>query len=111
MDEQRRSIFVIDDEEPIRKVLNTHLSKEGYTVIQSKGGPSAFDLLRDSYFDLLICDITMPEVDGMNVLEFVKQNFSTVPVVMLTGLTDISIAVDVMKKGAFVYVMKPVRKE
>ena len=111
MDERKRTIFVIDDEEPIRKVLNTHLSKEGFSVIQSAGGHKVFDLLKASSFDLLICDITMPEVDGIRLLEFVKDNFPLAPIVMLTGLTDISIAIDVMKKGAFDYVMKPVRKD
>lgn len=111
MDELRRTIFVIDDEEPVRKVLNTHLSKEGFEVIQSAGGQKVFSQLIPSSFDLMVCDITMPEVDGIKVLEFAKEHFPLVPVVMLTGLTDISIAVDVMKKGAFDYLMKPVRKD
>lgn len=53
----------------------------------------------------------MPEVDGIKILEFVKQNFDTTPIIMLTGLTDLSIAVEVMKRGAFDYVMKPVKKD
>ncbi|MBI2413584.1 MAG: response regulator [Deltaproteobacteria bacterium] len=111
MEERKRSIFVVDDEEPIRKVLNTHLSKEGFSVIQTSGGNSVFDTLKASSFDIVISDIRMPEVDGIRVLEFVKANFETTPVIMLTGLTDISIAVEVMKKGAFDFIMKPVKKE
>lgn len=111
MEARKRSIFIIDDEEPIRKVLNTHLSKEGYSVIQSSGGNGIFETLANNAFELVICDIRMPEVDGIKVLEFVRRNFDTVPVVMLTGFTDISIAIEVMKKGAFDYVMKPVKKE
>ncbi len=111
MAEPKRSIFVVDDEEPIRKVLSTHLGKEGFDVILSPGRMPVFDQLKSSSFDLVICDITMPEVDGVKVLEFIRQNYPVVPVIMLTGLTDISIAVDVMKKGAFDYVMKPVRKD
>ncbi len=111
MDEKKRSIFIIDDEEPIRKVLNTHLVKEGYNVIQSVGGKGVFDLLRGSLYDLVICDITMPEIDGIKILEFVRQNFDTTPIIMLTGLTDLSIAVEIMKRGAFDYVMKPVKKD
>ncbi len=109
--QQIRSIFIVDDEEPIRKVLNTHLTKEGYGVIQSPGGPSVFDMLRSNSFDLVISDIRMPEVDGIKVLEFVRESLDSVPVIMLTGLNDISIAIDVMKKGAFDFIMKPVRKE
>ena len=111
MEERVRNIFVIDDEEPIRKVLNTHLSREGFNVIQSSGGLKVFDHLSVSSFDLVICDITMPEVSGIKILEFVREAFPLAPIVMLTGLTDISIAIDVMKKGAFDYVMKPVGKD
>lgn len=109
--EEQRNIFIIDDEEPIRKVLNTHLSKEGYNVIQSQGGSNIFNQLRGASFDLVLCDIKMPEVDGIRILEFIRQNIDTVPVIMLTGLTDIAIAIEVMKKGAFDYLMKPVKKE
>ncbi|MBI5642375.1 MAG: response regulator [Deltaproteobacteria bacterium] len=111
MDERKRNIFIVDDEEPIRKVLNTHLTKEGFNVIQTQGGNGVFETLTQNTFDLVISDIRMPEVDGIRVLEFVKANFDTVPVVMLTGLTDISIAIDVMKKGAFDFLMKPVKKD
>ncbi|GMR04142.1 MAG: response regulator [Thermodesulfobacteriota bacterium] len=109
-EDRKRSIFVIDDEEPVRKVLNTHLKKEGYHVTASRGGRGVFSELNENPFELLICDIKMPDVGGLDILEYVKSNFSTVPVIMLTGLTDVSMAVDVMKKGAFDYLMKPVRK-
>jgi DNA-binding NtrC family response regulator len=111
MEERKRRIFVIDDEEPIRKVMNTHLSKEGYSVVQSRGGSAVFSDLESGAFDLVICDIRMPEVDGIRVLDFLKKNHETVPVIMLTGLTDVSTVIEVMKKGAFDYLMKPVKKE
>jgi response regulator RpfG family c-di-GMP phosphodiesterase len=111
MEYTQRSIFVVDDEEAIRKVLNTHLTKEGYNVIQCSGGREVFNLLENNSFELVISDIRMPEVDGVKILEFIKERFDTVPVIMLTGLTDITIAVDVMKKGAFDYIIKPVKKE
>lgn len=111
MEGRKRGIFIVDDEEPIRKVLNTHLTKEGYNVIQSSGGKGIFELLKGASFDLMICDIRMPEVDGVDILGFVRDNFDTSPVIMLTGLTDVEVAVEVMKKGAFDYIMKPVRKD
>lgn len=111
MEERKRKIFVIDDEEPIRKVMNTHLSKEGYSVVQSRGGSGVFSDLESGAFDLVICDIRMPEVDGVRVLDFLKKHYETVPVIMLTGLTDVSTVIEVMKKGAFDYLMKPVKKE
>lgn len=110
--EGKRYIFVVDDEEPIRKVLNTHLAREGFEVITSCGGAGIFDTLRAvGGIDLIISDIRMPEVDGIRILEFARENMETVPVVMLTGLTDINLAIDVMKRGAFDFLMKPVRKE
>lgn len=111
MEDRKRSIFVIDDEEPIRKVLNTHLVKEGYNVIQSQGGAGVFEALKAASFELVICDIRMPEVDGVQVLAHVRENYPTVPVIMLTGLTDVTTVIEVMKKGAFDYLMKPMKKE
>jgi len=111
MDLQTRKIFIIDDEEPLRKVLNTHLTKEGFNVIGSAGGAEVFETLRSDSFDLVICDIKMPDVDGSRILEFVRTNHETTPIVMLTGFTDIAVAIGIMKKGAFDYLMKPVRKE
>ena len=111
MEDRKRKIFIVDDEEPIRKVMNTHLSKEGYSVIQSRGGSGVFADLEAGNFDLVICDIRMPEVDGIQVLDFLRKNFETVPVIMLTGLTDVTTVIEVMKKGAFDYLMKPVKKE
>lgn len=107
----KRTIFIIDDEEPIRKVLNTHLAKEGYNVIQSQGGAGVFEALSAASFEIVICDIRMPEVDGIQVLAHVRENYPTVPVIMLTGLTDVATVIEVMKKGAFDYLMKPMKKE
>ncbi|MFQ5465053.1 MAG: HD domain-containing phosphohydrolase [Thermodesulfobacteriota bacterium] len=107
----RRRIFIIDDEEPIRKVLDTHLSKSGYEVILSGGGGSVFSALEGNSFDLIISDIKMPEIDGVEILEYARKSFETVPIIMLTGLTDVTMAIEVMKKGAFDYLMKPVRKQ
>jgi putative two-component system response regulator len=106
-----KNIFIVDDEEPIRKVLRTHLSKAGYSVVESTGGQNVFDEIDASPFDVLISDIKMPHVEGPAVLEFVRSKYDTRPVIMLTGLTDISLAINVMKKGAFDYIMKPVKKD
>ncbi len=109
--EAKKSVLIIDDEEPIRRVLNTHLTKAGYDVILSQGGHEVFDTLSKGRFDLMICDITMPEVNGLEILDYAREKLNTVPVVMLTGLTDIAVAIDVMKKGAYDYLMKPIKKQ
>ncbi len=106
----KRSIFIVDDEAPIRKVLKTHLTKEGFTVIESAGGDGVFDLLDSDKFDLVISDIRMPDVDGSEILDYVTKEFKTTPIIMLTGLTDINTAINIMKRGAFDYITKPVKK-
>ncbi len=103
-------ILIIDDEEAVRKVLNTHLVKEGYHIVTSSGGSDVFKDLKQSRAEILICDIKMPVVSGLEVLDYARLHMKTVPVIMLTGLTDVSMAIDVMKRGAFDYLMKPVTK-
>jgi len=104
-------ILIIDDEEAVRKVLNTHLLKEGYHVATSSGGSGVFKDLKESRAEILICDIMMPEVSGFDILDYVRLHMKTMPVIMLTGLTDVSTAIDVMKRGALDYIMKPVTKK
>ncbi|MBE9532319.1 MAG: response regulator [Proteobacteria bacterium] len=108
--ETKRNIFIVDDEAPIRKVLKTHLTREGYNVIESSGGNKVFEHLQSNHFDLVISDIRMPEVDGSEVLDYVTKEYSTIPIIMLTGLTDINVAIDIMRRGAFDYITKPVKK-
>jgi len=103
-------ILIIDDEEAVRKVLTTHLVKEGYHVVTSSGGGDVFKDLKESRAEILICDIKMPMVSGLEILDYMRLHMQTVPVIMLTGLTDVAMAIDVMKRGALDYVMKPVTK-
>jgi response regulator RpfG family c-di-GMP phosphodiesterase len=111
VDDRKRTILVVDDEEAIRKFMNIHLTKEGYDVVLSSGGNGVFKALKENSYELVISDIRMPEVDGISVLKHVKESFDTIPVIMLTGLVDITVAVDVMKIGAFDYLIKPIKKE
>lgn len=111
MQEQRRSIFIVDDEEPTRNALKTHLTNEGYRVIQSDGNKGVFEKLKDTSYELLICGMKMPEVDGVDVLEFSRVHSRSTPVIMLTGVEGASEAADVVKRGAFGCVSKPVKKE
>jgi len=104
-------ILVIDDEEAVRKVLKTHLEKEGYYVETSPGGENILETLRQSRAEILISDIKMPGINGLDILDYVRLHMKTIPVIMLTGLTDVSVAIDAMKRGAFDYIMKPITKE
>ncbi len=103
-------ILIIDDEEAVRKVLTTHLTREGYSTQISSGGSGVYEDMKQSWPEIIICDIKMPDISGLEVLDYVRLHMKNVPVIMLTGLTDVSTAVDVMKKGAFDYVTKPVTK-
>ena len=109
MQEHRRSIFIVDGEEPIRKALKNHLTEEGYRVIQSPGGSGLIEKLKGSSYELLICDIET--VDGVDLLEFSREHVDSVPVIMLTGDSDTSGAATVVKKGAFDCITKPLKKE
>ncbi len=109
MQEHRRSIFIVDDEEPVRKALKSHLTEEGYRVIQSPGGSGLIEKLKGSSYELLICD--METVDGVDLLEFSREHADSAPVIMLTGDSDTSGTAEVVKRGAFDCITKPLKKE
>lgn len=106
-----RTVLIIDDDIKILKFLDIHLSSAGHRVIQSTGGHNIFSCLEGNSYDLVICDIRMPEVDGVKVLEYLMERSPTIPAIMLTGVMDVSMAVEIMKMGAFDYLIKPVLKE
>ncbi len=104
------TILTIDDDAKVLKFLNIHLSSAGYKVRQSAGGNGVFSELDDNSYDLVICDMIMPEVDGVKILEYLRRKSDTIPIIMPTGVMDLSMAVEVMKKGAFDYLIKPILK-
>lgn len=106
-----RKILVIDDEEKILKLLRIQLSKAGYDVKEAKSGKEAFSMLKKQTFETIICDIKMPGISGVEVLEYIKKKHNTIPVIILTGFIEVDMAVEVMKKGAFDYIVKPVKKD
>jgi|SRR3989338_412687 len=108
---QKRPIFVIDDEEIIRKTLSIHLTRGNYSVIQSAGGSGVFNELKNNNYELVISDIRMPEVNGLQILDYVKKNYDDIPVLILTGLMDLNITIEAMKMGAFDFLIKPITKE
>lgn len=99
-------ILIIDDQAPIRHVLRDILENERYQVDDVGTGIEAMQLIKDQEFDVILCDIKMPEMDGIEVLEAVKQ-VSDTPVIMISGHGTIDTAVDAIKKGAFDFIVKP----
>ena len=99
-------ILIIDDQAPIRRVLRDILENESYQVDDVENGMEALQLIKEQEFDAIFCDIKMPEMDGIEVLEAVKQ-VSDTPVIMISGHGTIDTAVDAIKKGAFDFIQKP----
>jgi DNA-binding NtrC family response regulator len=101
------TILVVDDEKSILDLLSMVFKKEGFQVKTSLGTPSVYELVDDDDFDLLICDIKMPKVDGMELLKHVKKQKPIVPVIMITAYGSVKQAVEALKVGALDYVVKP----
>ena len=99
-------ILIIDDEAPIRRVLRDILENESYQVDDAATGMEALQLIKEHDFDAVFCDIKMPEMDGIEVLEAIRKE-SDVPVIMLSGHGTIETAVEAIKKGAFDFIPKP----
>ena len=99
-------ILIIDDEAPIRRVLRDILENESYQVDDVGTGMEALQIMKDQDYDAVFCDIKMPEMDGIEVLEAIRKE-SEVPVIMLSGHGTIDTAVEAIKKGAFDFIPKP----
>jgi len=102
-------ILIIEDEAAIRRVLAKILSEESdtYQVIESEDGLEGIELIKKEDFDLILCDIKMPKMDGVEVLEAVKKIKPEIPIVMISGHGDLDTAVNTMRLGAFDYISKP----
>ena len=108
-------ILVIDDEEDVREVLRLHLEGSGFNVLEAENGEDGINILRseDNMINvgLILCDIRMPKVNGVECVDFLKREAPGVPVVMVTGYPDTEMAAAFLKKGVKDYLVKPVEKE
>ena len=102
-------ILIIEDEPAIRRVLIKILSEEdkSHEIDEAENGIDAINHIKKNSYDLIISDIKMPKVDGMEVLDYSKKNTPETPIIMISGHGDLELAVDSMKKGAFDYISKP----
>ncbi len=100
-------ILVIDDEKSIRNTLTEILAAEGHQVLSAEDGPSGLELYGGNKLDVVLCDIKMQEMDGMEVLEKILEQPQDAPVIMISGHGDIETAVEAIKKGAFDFLEKP----
>ena len=100
-------ILIIDDERSIRNTLKDILSYESYQVSLAENGMEAIKMVGSNEFDVILCDIKMPEMDGLEVLEKLQEIAFDVPVIMISGHGNIDTAVEAIKKGAFDFIEKP----
>ncbi len=100
-------ILIIDDEKSIRNTLKEILAYEKYEVAEAADGAEGLKLAEKDKYDIILCDIKMPKMDGLEVLEKVQVTSPEVPVIMISGHGNIETAVEAIKKGAFDYISKP----
>src|SRR4029453_7925378 len=105
------TILVIDDEEIMREILDTLLSREGYDVRVASSGAEGLDLARATPFDAAIVDIMMPGLDGIATLDELKRVDEDLAVIIITAYASVESAISAMKNGAFDYITKPFKND
>jgi two-component system response regulator AtoC len=106
-----KKILVVDDEASMRHMLQLVLEKEGYQVTDCAEGGAALELLRDEPFDVVLCDIRMPGMDGRMFLEAVSRLKLTATIIMMSAYGTIDTALECMKRGAYDYIAKPFKPD
>lgn len=100
-------ILIVDDEDTLRILVKSELEERGYYVEDAPDGASAIEKIGNSKYDLVILDIRMPGMDGMEVLRKIRENDQSVKVIMLTGVNELKIARDSLDLGANDFLTKP----
>ena len=107
-------ILVVDDESDVRDVIRLQLEQKGFNVLEAVDGQDAINILQSGdnlvNVGLILCDIRMPKVNGVEAIEFLKKEAPGIPVVVITGYPDTELATGLMKKGVKDYLVKPVEK-
>jgi putative nucleotidyltransferase with HDIG domain len=108
---EKERILVVDDEEAIREVVSTLLEAQGYQCSVAQNGRSALEIFGRDGFGLVLSDIVMPEMDGLKLLAELRSQDPDVPIIMVTAMHDISIALEAIRAGAYDYILKPFEKD
>lgn len=108
-------ILVVDDEADVRDVIKLQLEQKGLNVLEAVDGQNAIDILKsgDNMVNcgVILCDIRMPKVNGVECIQFIREQAPGIPIVVITGYPDTELASDLLKKGVKDYLVKPVEKE
>ena len=111
----KEKILVVDDEADLRDVIKLQLEQRGLNVLEAVDGQNAIDILKSGdnmvNVGLILCDIRMPKVNGVECIRFLREQAPGIPVVVITGYPDSGLANDLMEKGVKEYLVKPVTKE
>src|SRR5689334_11367301 len=103
--------LVVDDEPNLRRVVQVQLQEMGYRADTAASGAAALEQLRAENFQLLLTDLRMPGMSGVELLKAVRQEFPEVVVIIMTAFGSVETAVEAMKSGAYHYITKPVRDD
>src|SRR5687767_12851725 len=104
---ETKQVLVADDEPNLRRVLSAQLVRDGFEVHTAEDGEGALKILSEHHIDLVITDLRMPKLDGMELLKRCVADYPEVPVIMITAHGTVNTAVEALKVGAFDYVTKP----
>ena len=107
MTEAKRVILIVDDEEGLREGLSKLLEDEGYAVLSAENGEQALEILQASHIDLVLTDMRMPGMNGIELLKNIRERYGQLGVIILTGYGQIESYIEAMNFGAIEYVSKP----
>ncbi|MBI5197525.1 MAG: response regulator [Nitrospirae bacterium] len=115
MHESQGRILIVEDEPDVRKAVRLGLTKSGYDVLEAEDGEKAIEILNADdnplHVDLIICDIRMPRLNGIEAIRYFRDQYPSKPVIVLTGFPDIQLATSLLKQGVSDYLVKPVERE
>ncbi|MDO8262896.1 MAG: response regulator [Gallionella sp.] len=107
-------ILVVDDEEEVRKTIRLQLKGTGLEVVEAEDGKKGIELLDAENVitvDAILCDVRMPNINGVEAVAYFRREYPHIPVIVLTGYPDVKLAVEFMKEGVVEYLVKPVEKD
>jgi len=111
MDKSKIHILIADDEDDLRTLLRHILTAQGYQITTAEDGEEAIDLLKRNKFDIALLDIQMPNINGLQVLKYIKEHSLHTKSIMLTGYADLKHAMEAKEFGARDFIGKPYRPE
>lgn len=104
------TVLTIEDEEDVRRSISAFLEDRGFAVLEAENGRTGLDVFHRVHPDVVLVDLRMPEVDGLEVLSTIKRESPDTPTIVVSGTGAISDAVEALRRGAWDYVLKPIEE-